>query len=184
MQDFQFRKQLIIGGLAALLLADVALVYFNARLSSAPESRQQVLSAQTRQLALVKEDIKHATIIRDKIPQTVKQFDDFEATLLPSAKGYSVISQELDEYAKETHLIVEDARFHEKEVTGRNLTELTLEASVNGDYDGIVRFLNHLQRSKNNYIVDSLAVDSQASGQGPVGALRVVLHIKTYFRKA
>jgi hypothetical protein len=184
MQDFQIKKQLIIGGLAVLLLADAGLLYFNAKLSSPEQSRQQVLSTQTRQLALVKEDIKRATVIREKIPQIVKQFDDFEATLLPASKGYSVVSQELDEYAKETHLIVEDARFHEKEVTGRNLTEMTLEASVNGDYGGIVSFLNHLQRSKNNYIVDSLAVDSQASGQGQVGALRVVLHIKTFFRKA
>jgi Tfp pilus assembly protein PilO len=79
---------------------------------------------------------------------------------------------------------VDNVKFHEKEVTGRNLTELTLESSVTGDYNGIVRFLNDLQRSKHVYIVDGLDVDSQTSGQGPVGALRINLHMRTYFRKA
>jgi len=186
MQDFQLKRQLIIAGLAILLLADAAFVYFNSTLSSPQESRQQILAAQTRQLALVKADVKRATEIRAKIPKVLKDFDEFESTLLPASKGYSVISQELDEYARDSHLIVDDVKFHQKDVTapGHPLSELTLDSSVSGDYNGIVSFLNRLQRSKNNYIVDSLDVDSQNSGQGPVGTLRVNLHMRTYFRKA
>jgi len=55
---------------------------------------------------------------------------------------------------------------------------------VVGDYSGIVRFLNHLQRSKNTYIVDTLQVDTASSGQGPAGTLKIGLKILTYFRKA
>jgi len=186
MPGFQLKKQLIIGGLAILLLADGALVYFNSTLSAPREERQRVLAAQTRQLGLVRADIKRASEIRAKIPQVLQDFDQFESTLLPASKGYSVLSQELDGYARDEHLIVEDVKFHPKDVTspGQNLTELTLESSVTGDYDGIVRFLNHLQRSKNVYIVDSLDVASQTSGQVPAGTLRVNLRMRTYFRKA
>jgi Tfp pilus assembly protein PilO len=184
MEDFQTKKRLIIGGLAALLLADAALLYFNSRLSSPANDRQLVITSQTQQLALVKADVERATRIRATIPDILKNFDQFETTLLPASKGYSVILQELDDYARDTHLLVEETSYREKDVAGRNLSELFLDASVSGDYNGIVNFLNHLQRSKNVYIVDSLAVDTAESGRGPGGALRVSLHIRTYFRKA
>ena len=184
MRDFHVKKQLIITGLALLLLADSTFFYFNAKLSNPQQNRQQVLAMQTRQLALVKADVKRASDIRGRIPQVLKEFDQFEATLLPASKGYSSILQEMDEYARDTHLIVEDVRYHEKDATGRNLSELTLDASVSGDYNGIVSFLNHLQRSKNVYIVDSLAVDTATSGQTPAGTLKVNLHLRTFFRKA
>jgi Tfp pilus assembly protein PilO len=184
MGEFQRKKQLIIAGLAILLLADLALFFFNSRLSSPQNDRQQTLAAQTRQLALVKADVERASKIRGTIPDILKKFDQFEATLLPASKGFSVISQELDEYAHDTHLIVDGVQWHQKDVTGRTLTELNFEASVTGDYNGIVSFLNHLQRSKNVYIVDSLGVETSEAGHGTAGALKVSLHLRTYFRKA
>ncbi|HYA78850.1 MAG TPA: type 4a pilus biogenesis protein PilO [Candidatus Bathyarchaeia archaeon] len=184
MGDFKTKKQIIVAALAVLLLADGALVYFNSKLSTPQSNRQQVLAAQTRQLALVKADIERASKIRETIPDILKKFDQFEATLLPAGKGYSVITQELDDYARDSHLLVGDVQYHPKEVTGRSLTELSMEASVTGDYNGIVSFLNRLQRSKNVYIVDSLAVDTVESEHGPAGTLRVSLHMRTYFRKA
>ena len=183
MNDFQKKRKWIIVALAVLLLADAALLYFNSTLSSPTNDRQQILASQTRQLALVKADVERATKIRATIPDILKKFDQFEATLLPASKGYSVVLQEMDDYARESHLIVEETNYHQKEVTGRNLTELYLDASVSGDYGGIVNFLNRLQRSKNVYIVDSLAVDTAEAGR-PGGALKISLHVRTYFRKA
>jgi Tfp pilus assembly protein PilO len=183
MGNFQTRKRWIIVALAVLLLADVALLYFNSRFSSPANDRQQILASQTRQLALVKADVERATRIRATIPDILKKFDQFEGTLLPASKGYSVVLQELDEYARDSHLIVEGTDYHQKDVTGRDLTELFMDASVSGDYNGIVNFLNRLQRSKNVYIVDSLAVDTAESGRGPNG-LKISLHLRTYFRKA
>ena len=184
MPRFQIKKQVIIAGLAVLFIADAAFLYFNSVMSSPQENRQQVLAVDNRQLALVKADVKRASEIREKIPQVLKQFDGFENTLLPASKGYSVIAQEMDEDAHDAHLIVDNVKYHATDVVGRDLTEVSLESSVTGDYNGIVRFLNALQRSKHVYIVDALEVDSQSSGQAPVGTLRVNLHMRTYFRKA
>ena len=184
MRDFTMHKRLIIAGLAVLLLADGALAYLGMKLAVPREVREQTLKAQSRQVALVRADIERAKAIQKEMPDILKKFDDFEGTLLPASKGYSVLSQEMDEFAKESRVIVDDVKFHEKEVAGRNLSEVTIEATVNGDYNGIVYFLNHLQRSNNVYIVDELAVDLQNQTQGPAGALRVNLHMRTYFRKA
>jgi len=184
MQDFQLKKRLILGGLAVLLVADGAFAYFNLRMSEPRADRELALTAEAHQVALVKSDVERARKIREKLPQTLKDFDQFESTFLATSKGYSVLAQEMDDYARDTHLMLDDVRFHEREVTGRNLTELTVESRVSGDYSGIVHFLNHLQRSKNVFIVDALDVETDNSGQGPVGVLRVNLRMRTYFRKA
>jgi Type II secretion system (T2SS), protein M subtype b len=184
MTNFQTKKRLIMGGLAILLLADAGLLYFNAKLTSPENDRRLALAAETRQLALVKADVERASKIRQTIPDILKRFDAFEEALLPASKGQSVIAQELDDYARQTHLIVESVQIHQKDITGRNLTELHMEASVDGDYNGIVEFLNHLQRSKNVYIVDALTVESGDASHGTAGVLRVSLNMRTYFRKA
>jgi len=185
MREFQLKKRFIIAALTILVLADATLFFFNSRMSVPQQDRQQILAAQSQRLALVKADVQRASEIRDKRPAILKKFDDFESTLLPASKGYSVISQEIDQYAHDTHLTVDGLRYHGKDVEGRNLEEITLESRVTGDYNGIVRFLNHLQRSKNVYIVDGLAVDTETPAQGaPTGILRVTLHLRTFFRKA
>lgn len=183
MRNFPLQRKLILGGLALLLLADVAFAYFSVRLSGSREERQQSLATQARQVALVRADIKRASDIRQKTPEILKDLDGFEGALLPISKGYSVVTQETDQYAKDAHVTLDDVKFHEKEVVGqRNLTELSAEVSITGDYGGVVQFLNRLQRSKSVYIVDGLEVETQ-NGQGPIGALRITLHLRTYFRK-
>jgi Tfp pilus assembly protein PilO len=184
MRDFVVQKRLILAGLAVLLLADGALAYFSMKLAVPRDTREQALTAQSRQVALVKADIERAKKIQQAMPEVLKKFDDFEATLLPASKGYSVLSQEMDEYAKDAHVVTDDVKFREKPVAGRNLSEVEIEGTVTGDYHGIVVFLNHLQRSKDVYIVDGLAVDSQSQNQGAPGSLKVNLHLRTYFRKA
>jgi Tfp pilus assembly protein PilO len=182
--NFATKKRSIIVALVVLLVADAALFYFNSRLSSPASVRAQELKNANLQLGLVKTDIEHATKIRATIPDVLKKFDQFEATLLPASKGFSVLAQEMDDYARDSHLIVENTQFHPKDIAGRNLTELTMDAEVTGDYNGIVTFLNRLQRSKNVYIVDALAVDTTSTQGRPAGTLKVALHMRTYFRKA
>jgi hypothetical protein len=185
MKDINLQRKLTIGALAILLLADLAFAYFNSRLSAAREiPAEQMLAAQSRQVATMRDDIKRATMIRKGVPEVSRGFDQFESSLPPSTKGYSAISQEIDDIAKETHVAIEGTRFREKELAGRNLSEIDFESTISGDYPGIVRFLNRLQRSKNAYIVDSLQLDSTTGVQTANGPLKVGLHLRTYFRKA
>ena len=132
----------------------------------------------------MKADIDHASKIRENIPKVVKAFEEIESGLPQASKGYSIISQELDGYAHDAHIVMDDIHFREKEVPGRNVSEVNVESTITGDYNAIVQFLNHIQRSKNIYIVDGLDVDSQNVSQAAPGSLRVGLHLRTYFRKA
>jgi len=182
MSDFILQKRLIVAGLAALLLADGGFAYYNAKMSSNHQNPDQVLKEQNLRLATLKADVKRASDIRAHIPEVVQKFDAFEQELPPASKGYSAISQELDETAKDTRVLIEDEKFHQKEVTGRSLQELDIEAAINGDYSSIVSFLNRLQRSKNTYIVDSLQLES-SGGANPTSTLKVTFHLRTLFRK-
>jgi Tfp pilus assembly protein PilO len=187
MGDFKLKKRLILAGLALLLVMDGALAYHNSQLAVKDENPDAKLKAQARQVALVKADVERANKIKARLPEVQKYFDQFENTLPPAGKGYSLVSQEVGDIARETHVQVEDLKFREKEISGRNVNEIGIEAVLAGDYAGIVRFLNRLQRSKNTYVVDSLGLDSAAgtgpANQAPQGTVKVSLHLRSYFRK-
>jgi len=184
MRNFPLQRNLILAGLGLLFAVVATLAYLTVRMSGSREQRQEALATESLRLRLVTADVNRASEIRKNIPDVLKRLDEFENSLLPASKGYSVVTKELDDFAKETHIEKDGVKFHEQAVTGHNLTELGLEVVVNGEYNGIVQFLNKLQRSRSVYIVDGLAVESANTPQGPVGALKVTLHMRTYFRKA
>jgi Tfp pilus assembly protein PilO len=179
--DFKLKKRLIVMLLVLLIVADVALGVYAWNLASA-QSPQQDLALLTRNRELLKKDIQRANEIRGRIPAIQKDCDAFEHSLFPETTGYSTVTAELSTLAAKSGLRLESRTFNPRVVKGRdNLTELFIDAQVIGDYRGVVRFLNELQRSGNFYAVEGLSARSAAQAQGP-RALQVSMHIKTYFR--
>jgi hypothetical protein len=187
MSDFRTKKRVILTGLGLLLAVDGWLAYHNSRLRMGDANPEVKLKAESLYVATVKADIGRANNIKADLPEVEKYFDQFETTLPPAGRGYSMVSQEVGDIARETHVLVRDLKFREKEIAGRNVNEIEMEAQVDGDYAGIVRFLNRLQRSKNTYVVDSLGLDSATGAggqnQAPPGTVKVSLHVRSYFRK-
>ena len=187
MNDFKLKKRVILTGLALVLVMDGALAYYDRQLAVRDQNPDVKLKADALRVDLVKADVERANKIKARRPEDQKRFEQFETTLPPAGKGYSVVSQEVGEIARETHVQVQDLKFREKEISGRNVNEIEIEALLDGDYAGIVRFLNRLQRSKNTYVVDSLGLDSAAgtgpANQAPPGTVKVSLHLSSYFRK-
>ena len=60
MRDFALQKKLIIAGLAVLLLADGALAYLSMKTAVPRDVREQGLTAQNREAALIRKDIERA----------------------------------------------------------------------------------------------------------------------------
>jgi Tfp pilus assembly protein PilO len=187
MGDFKVQKAVVLAVLALLLVGDGVLAYYNSEIAAKAQDPELALKAQTKQLEDMKSEVDRASKIKARMPEVEKYFDQFETTLPPQGKGYSMLSQEFDEIAHETHVQVVDKKYHQKEVSGRNLDEVEIEATLEGDYTGIVRFLNRVQRSKNTYVVDSLGLDSQKGtgpgNQAPTGSVKVDLKVRSYFRK-
>ena len=181
-RDFTIRKRAILIVLGLLVAADIGLAFYSWQLRSAPRRSQAYWDAQTIQLKLRKADIERADRIKRELPATIKQFDDFEKSLLPVSTGYSAVSSELDSIAKKAGLQIATLAVKPKEVPNRGLEELTIDATVSGDYGSVVRFVNGLQRSQNLYAIDSLALATDTQNQAGIAPVRVGLHVRTYFR--
>ncbi|MDQ1405334.1 MAG: type pilus assembly protein PilO [Acidobacteriaceae bacterium] len=183
-RDVKLQKRLVIAALALLVLADVGLAGYSWKLSSAPHTPQQELVLQNQQLEVLRADIKRGESIRQLTPAIQRDCDRFEQSLLPVGNGYSSVSAELDGIAKKAGAQIEGRGFKQKEIPKRGLQEVSIDLTVNGEYTAVVRFLNGLQRSKNLYEVDGLALASDALNQGANGPIKVSVHMKTYFRVA
>jgi len=179
---FQWRKKITLAALAILIGADATLAFF-AMQSTRGLSRNE-LAAQKAQIKILKADIHRAQAIQLSMPQTKADCERFENSLYPSSAGDSAVTNELTEVAKNSGLQVASLTFHRKEIPGRNLVELELDATVNGNYKAVVQFLNGLQRSKNIYIIDTLALASEPTAQQAAGALRVAVQLRSYFKNA
>jgi type IV pilus assembly protein PilO len=183
-RDFTLRKRIILLGVVLLVLADVGLAVYSWQLSNTPHAPEQQLAVETKQHNLLKADIKRAQDIRDNIPATQKDCDRFEQSLFPASAGYSAVRSELGAIARKSGIQLEDQTFKQTEISNRGMTEVTIDATVNGDYKSVIGFLNGLQRSANLYAVDALTLGSENANQASGNIIKLALHLKTYFRTA
>lgn len=180
-RDFTLRKRVILGGVTLLVIADISLATYSWQLSSAPQALPQ---AQMMQHDLLKADIKRAQEIRDDIPKTQKDCDRFEQSLFPASSGYSAVRAELGSIARKSGSRLENIAFKQTDIANRGITEVAIDATVDGDYKSVIGFLNGLQRSASLYAVDSLTLAKETSNQSSTNVIKVALHLKTYFRTA
>jgi type IV pilus assembly protein PilO len=184
-RNFELRKNIILGVVGLLLTADAAMTLYSIGMASSIGSPQQELAAQITEEKLLKADVGRAIAIQSEMPQIKKDCERFEGALPAASSGYSAISSELAELGHEAGLQISSLGFKAKELSGRGMTEVAVDATVTGDYKSVVRFLNGMQRSKNFYVVESLALASDAvARQGTHGAIKVDFHLKSYFKKA
>src|SRR6266849_4090905 len=106
--DFTSRKRVILGVLALLILADVALAAYRWQRASPPRTRQQQFAAEIRRHDLLKADIKRAQDIRDNSPAIQRDCDKFDRSLFPASSGYSSVTSELGDMAKRSSVHLAD----------------------------------------------------------------------------
>jgi Tfp pilus assembly protein PilO len=175
---------MILAGVTLLVLADVVLAAYSWELSSAPHAPQQQLGSETKQRDLLKADIKRAQDIRDNIPAIQKDCDHFEQSLFPASSGYSAVRSELGAIARKSGIQLEDQTFKQTEIASRGMTEVSVDATVSGNYKSVIAFLNGLQRSGNLYEVDALTLAPENTNQASANVIKVAMQLKTYFRTA
>jgi Tfp pilus assembly protein PilO len=183
--DFTVKRRAILIVLGVLIAADLGLAGYSYELAAAPHTPQKEFDAQNLRLKVLKEDIKSAETIKEETPATKKDCDKFEQSLPLGNTGSSSMTADLDEVAKKAGLQIVTMAVKEKDLSARNVTEVEMDLTVNGDYGSVARFVNGLQRSEKFYIVDGLTLSAENQKQsGGNGPLRVSLHLRTYFRGA
>jgi len=181
--DFTLQKRVILTMVGLFLAADIGLAVYSWELAASPHTPQKEFDEQTIKLGVLKNDIKSAQFIKDNMPATRKDCEKFEQSLPAASTGYSSVMGELDEIAKKAGLQIVTVTERQKEIPSRGMDEVTIEATVSGGYTSVVRFVNGLQRSQRFYVVDGLALATDAQAQAANGPIRVGLHVRTYFRE-
>jgi hypothetical protein len=183
-QGFKRVKIFLLIVLGTLLAADSAMTIYSIRVASMDMTPRRQLAAQSARVRLLRADVKRAREIQKAVPKTKADCGLFEDSLPSVGKGYSVISGELQDLSQKAGVQVASLSFHPKDFTAHGITEVSLDASISGDYKSVVRFLNGLQHSKNHYVVDDLTLANEQTGLAARAAVRVNLHMRSYFKAA
>ena len=132
------------------------------------------------QAKLLKADVARGNQIRQDLSGEGREYDDFyHGAFLAADTGYSTIEQDLGGIAAKANLRSSGISFKQKELKGRDITEIDISDTVEGDYPAIIQFVNGLEHSKYFYLLSNLKLESATT---PGGGIRLQLDLQTYFR--
>ena len=174
-------KKLIAVALAVLFAADLALVYQHWQ--SSREGAESLMAQRDRlklQAKLLKADVARGNQIRQDLSGEGREYDNFyHGAFLAADNGYSTIEEDLGSIAAKANLRSSGISFKQKELKGRDITEIDISDTVEGDYPAIIQFINGLEHSKYFYLLSNLKLESATT---PGGGIRLQLDLQTYFR--
>jgi len=139
----------------------------NSRSSSALASKQVELKA----LDLETTPLRGLSL---RVNDSRSQMLDFYARRIPPS--YSVIANRIGELALKGPVRLTRVQYSQGPA-GPDLTEISLDASLSGDYPQIMRFINGVERDQNFFVIRTLGLTGQ---QGGLVNLRV--RISTWLR--
>ncbi len=111
-----------------------------------------------------------------RVEQSREQVNAFFAKRIPP--NYSTISNRVDELG-----VASDVRPTRVEYTqgepGSNLTKISMDASITGEYPAVMRFINSLERDPIFFVIEDMTLTGQ---QGGTVSLR--MQVSTWLRPA
>ncbi|HEY3705426.1 MAG TPA: hypothetical protein VGL22_10225 [Terracidiphilus sp.] len=162
----------------AALLAVVIVLATRFALDWAVTSRRTTDALSEKQVQLKGLELQTAPLrgLDKRIDQTRIDIKDFYAKRIPHS--YSEIDVHIGEL--ETKSGVRQTRLnYAQKPPQSNLSEITLDAGITGEYPQIMRFINSLEREKILFVIRGMAFTGQ---QG--GAVNLRLQLSTWLRPA
>jgi len=95
------------------------------------------------------------------VDQSRTQIDSFYAKRIPPS--YSAILETLGQIKAKGQVQLSRAGYTQAPGSG-DLTEIRIDAGLSGDYAGIMRFINGLERNETFFIIRAMALTGQQSG--------------------
>ena len=143
-----------------------------------PAEMRSQLNQLAVQAKLLRADVARGEKIRASLPQAKNESDLFyRQSFLDASTGYSDIESDMDAIALKTGVKTSGYMFKQKEIKDRGVTEVTVSTTVDADYPAVMEFINGLERSRNFYLLDELALSSASPG-----SVRLQIALHTFFR--
>lgn len=132
--------------------------------------------AANKQIELKTLDLQTAPLrgLDQRVVDSRKQIEDFYAVRIPA--NYSSIAKEVGELEVKSGVQLSGMQYTQGVTTG-DLTEISLDARISGEYQQIMRFVNSLERDKTFFIVRAMGLTGQ---QG--GFVNLRLRVSTWLR--
>jgi type IV pilus assembly protein PilO len=109
-----------------------------------------------------------------KVDDSRKQIDAFYAKRIPPS--YSAILEAIGQLKAKAPVVLSRAGYTQAVGSG-DLTEIRIDAGLSGDYAGIMRFVNGLERSQTFFVIRAMALTGQQSG-----TVNLRLQVSTWLR--
>jgi hypothetical protein len=139
-------------------------------------SATQTLEGKQAQLEALKQDTVPLRGLDQRVAATREQIGSFYADRIPSS--YSVVATRLAEL--EVHSGARLSRIsYSQGPPGVNLTEISMDASISGEYPQMMRFVNGLERDKIFFVIRAMSLNGQQGGQA-----NLRLRVSTWLRPA
>lgn len=164
-------------GFAAVLALTIALtVRLGLDYASVDTRSSQALAS--KQIELKALDIETAPLrgLDARIANSRKQISDFYGKRIPY--NYSSISNRIGELEVKSGVRLSRVQYTQG-APGSELTEISLDAGISGDYPQIMRFVNSLERDQTFFVIRAMALTGQ---QG--GLVNLRLRVSTWLRPA
>jgi Tfp pilus assembly protein PilO len=162
---------------AVLLVAVVGLsIRFGLDWAATNGSSANALAAQEVQLKAL--DLQTAPLrgLDKRVEETRAQVQAFYARRIPP--NYSSIDRRIGELALKGPVRLSRVQYSQG-APGSDLTEISMDAGITGNYQQIMRFLNSVERDQNFFVIRGLSLTGQ---QG--GLVNLRLKVSTWLRPA
>lgn len=112
--------------------------------------------------------------LEDHVKEAREQIQDFYAKRIPA--NYSSIAVQIGDQAVKSGVNLSRMQYTQGSTIG-DLTEISLDAGISGEYQQIMHFVNGLEREKTFFVIRAMAFTGQ---QGGLVSLR--LRVSTWLR--
>jgi type IV pilus assembly protein PilO len=163
----------VLGLVNLYLLTQMAFAWRAANSDNAQALADQTVAMKTAEIA--RQPLEG---LDEKLAQATKDADKFSKQRLPFA--YSEFLAELGAQAKKQNLKLTRAQYAESpemDGTPGALTEVRVDAGLNGDYRSLALFINALERDKMFFLIRAVTLTGQQSG-----TVGLRLGLTTYLR--
>lgn len=162
----------VLGAVNLYLLVGMGLAWKAANSEDANALAQQTVVMKTAQIAK-----KPLEGLDTKLTDATADADKFYKARLPVT--YSEVLTELGALTKKQGVKLTRVQYAESPLleAGKTLTEVRMDASLNGDYRPLVLFMNSLERDKMFFLISGVTLTGQQSG-----AVGLRLRLTTYLR--
>jgi type IV pilus assembly protein PilO len=130
----------------------------------------------TKQIELKTLEVQTAPLrgLEERVKDSRRQIQDFYTSRIPAT--YSSIATQVGDLAVKSGVQLSRMQYTQGATAG-DLTEISLDSSISGQYQQIMHFVNGLERDKTFFLIRSMAFTGQQGGQ-----VSLRLRVSTWLR--